>query len=218
MNIVMVNGEKQCGKSTFCRIVEHLLMQSETAAIGYCYSLVTPIEFYLHKLWNDCPERAGSTARYTTEELKRMQIFGRNGREWMIGFGDMMRSMNENILVELLFSQIRYIEAIDKANGHSNANSILIENWGFPNELIFARSLLRPHDKLYTVHLNERVSRAYADGERFDGDNRFSLGHMAQLINPTPTYMAHLLDPDGGHASHNQPIVVECRSNWMTGL
>jgi hypothetical protein len=211
MNIVMVNGEKQCGKSTFCGVVQHLLSESETTAIAFKYSLVTPLEVMLHDLWRRSPNYREHVV-HTTEELKRMRIFGRLGRDWMIAMGNAWREMNENVLIELMFGQVRFIKNLDPKN-HARA-TLLIENWGFPGELFYARYLLDPSDRLITVHLNERASRRYNDGEQFDSDNRFSLGHLAQLVNPTPSYVASLIDPDGGHPSHNQPIVVETGSNW----
>jgi hypothetical protein len=215
MNIVMVNGEKQCGKSTFCRTVQHLLSESETVACGYTYSLVTPLEVMLVDLYKRSPLYVEGE-HVSIEQLKRTRIFGRLGRDWQIAIGNAWRELNENILIELMFGRARFIKALNPSTQHQA--TLLIENWGFPNELIYARSLVEPGDKLWTVHLNERVSRQYNDGEQFDSDNRFSLGHMAQLINPTPSYVAHLLDPDGGHPSHNQPIIVETGTNWVPPL
>lgn len=219
MNIVMVNGEKQCGKTTFCKQVEYLLFESPTDRIGFRYSLVTPIEQYLRMLWSQAPENK-QDGYYTTEALKHTKIYGRLGRDWMIAFGNAMRTVNENILVELMFAQVRFIEGLHSAETplDPTQSTLLIENWGFPGELVYTRALLRPGDRLITVHLNARASRRYNDGEQFDSDNRFSLGHMAQLINPTPSYVANLVDPDGGHPSHNQPITVETDTNWVPPL
>lgn len=190
-SIVLINGEKQVGKSTFA---EHLANQLlENGISSSPYSFVAPIEASLRALMSKIHGTDFSAVPY--DELKKAIVIPGlpfNGRDWMIQQGNAMRSLHPYAL-QMIF--------VKHWKQNPEVNCWIIENWGFPDELDFFRepateSLLGEF-RLVTVHLSKRASRKYACGEQFDGDNRFNLDCRADHLDPRVNDIASIIDP--GH-------------------
>lgn len=189
--IVMINGEKQCGKSTFA---EHLarMLDSEAQIVASVHSLVSPLRAALEALWSST--HGGDPYVPDYEALKLETIGGATGRDWMIELGNAARRLGLNTLIRLF---------AESAIALPDVEVFIIENWGFPDELYnlgnyLPRSVLGDVETI-TVALTARATRTYASGEQFDDDNRFNLPHLAYYVNPRVNYLAravadHLVD------------------------
>lgn len=187
--IILLNGEKQVGKSRFAR---ELASQIDFHVGGVDtvgrFSLVGPLEQMMLALSSYV---LGKELSY--EDFKKAEIAGRLGRDWLIAFGNTARQVDEDALVRMLFDHIQshYTKKM--------VDYIIIENWGFASELHsfqYWAPVYAPGAQLLSIHLNARSTREYKPDEQFDGDNRFNLPHLADLINPSVTEVLKHLLPD----------------------
>lgn len=189
--IVMINGEKQCGKSTFA---EHLalMLDREAQIVASIHSLVSPLRTALEALWSSTHSDDPLVPDY--EALKLETIGGATGRDWMIELGNAARRLGLDTLIRLF---------AESAIALPDVEVFIIENWGFPDELYNLGNYLPcsvlGDVEIITVALTARATRTYASGERFDDDNRFNMPHLASYVNPRVNDLAravtgHLVD------------------------
>jgi len=195
-SIVLINGEKQVGKSTFAEHLANLLF--ENGITSQRYSFVAPVEAAVYAFMEQ--SRDDVMVEFTPyEELKNMQlvpgIAGPTGRDLMIMLGNAARNLHPYMLQQIFLNQ---------AIADKETQVWIIENWGFPNELHFFRERsvqAALPGATFTIALTERASRKYASDEQFDNDNRFNLETLADWVNPTVNQMAKIIDP-----AHDYPI------------
>jgi hypothetical protein len=194
--VVLINGEKQVGKSTFANHLANLLLENQIAVQTYSFvgiyeSLLTTFMTHIY----------GEEANYMTyEDMKKAQIvpgINPTGRDWLIQVGNASRALHPYLL-PLIFKQY--------AIRHPEIDVWVIENWGFQDEWECMTDLSFSDGfptvvQLTTIHLNERASRVYKPGEQFDGDNRFNLEVLAQAVNPKVNRVAAQIDRE-----HEYPV------------
>lgn len=190
--IVLINGEKQVGKSTFAQHLWLLLFENNVTAESY--SFVYPIEHALRSLMT-VTHGDGAMQEIPYNELKNMPVVPGlpfTGRDWMIMNGDAMRAMHPYALQVIFMNQVLANPSVDVW---------IIENWGFDSELDFFKepgAVAALGDfKLVTVNLSARATRKYGCGEQYDNDNRFNLDCRAEFIDPPVNKLAEHIDPQG---------------------
>lgn len=171
--VVMINGEAQVGKST---LAKSLVAQLESKLAVQTYSLVEPLRNVLSGF---------SSLPY--EEAKAAQVVEHpsihvTGRDIMIACGNAMRDLHPALLSAVAWKYLRS-HPIDV---------LVIENWGFHDELFYFRSLAAQGAcKLVTVSLVHRQKSDTKCGERFPNDSRFRLDHLSDMVDPDPAVLAH---------------------------
>lgn len=195
-HVVLINGEKQVGKSTFANHLANLLLENGIQSQPYSF-----VGIYESLLSTFMRHIYGDEADFMTyEDMKKAKIvpgISPNGRDWLIQIGNASRDLHPYLL-PLIFKQY--------AIRHPEIDVWVIENWGFQDEWECMRDLSFSDGfptvvQLTTVHLNKRASRVYLPGEQFDGDNRFSLEALSQSVNPKVNAVARHID-----RNHEYPI------------
>jgi hypothetical protein len=179
--IVLINGEKLVGKSTFANDLANALYESEIHA--RVYSMVGPLEQMVRNFLNapDVPY----------DELKKMVAIPGlpyDGRDLMILQGNAFRNLNPYTLNQIFLNQIKDNPEIEVW---------IIENWGFQSEYEFFYEPGNTPSKMITIHLDARATRQYDHLEQFDGDNRICLRAIADFVNPKVSDIADIIR---GHA------------------
>lgn len=192
--IVLINGEKQSGKSTLAEHAANLLMENGLRA--EVYSLVGIYQPMLESLFEAI---YGDEGPGDYEDMKRELVVEGlpfTGRDWMIQIGNASRALHPHFLPAIFAERAKFRDDVDVW---------LIENWGFQDEWEFFRTdnayELLGDFRLVTVSLTERSSRQYMSGEQYDGDNRFNLDAIAEYVNPKVNELAAIIDP-----AHEYPI------------
>jgi len=192
--IVLINGEKQSGKSTLAEHAANLLMENGITA--QAYSLVGPYKPMLESLFSSI---YGDEGPGDYEDMKKLQVVPNllfTGRDWLIQIGNASRQLHPYFLPSIF---------AEHAALHPEVEVWLIENWGFQDEWEFFRTdgadmILGSFD-LVTVSLTERSTRQYMSGEQYDDDNRFNLDAIADMVNPPVNLLCARIDP-----AHDYPI------------
>lgn len=197
--IVLINGEKQSGKSTLAEHAANLLQENGITAQPY--SFVEPYEIGLIAMMNHnygYDLELGDFG-FSYEDAKKAPFYPGatiTGRDWMIQQGNAARSLDPYLLPGIFSA---YAERNDEVDVW------LIENWGFQDEWVFFCSDAAVETlgdfRLITVSLTERSSRQYMSGEQYDGDNRFNMDAIASYVNPKVNELCSIIDPD-----HDYPI------------
>lgn len=189
--IVLINGEKQSGKSTLAEHAANLLM--ENGIMAKPYSLVGPYRPMLESLFESI--YGEDTPGYN--DLKDAVVVDGlpfTGRDWMIQVGNASRALHPYFL-PAIFAQ--------KARLEPEISVWLIENWGFQDEWEFFTEpdVKAMFPKLITVSLTKRSTRQYQSGEQYDGDNRFNLDSLADVVDPAVNALCAMIDPN-----HEYPV------------
>lgn len=183
--IVLINGEKQVGKSTYANHLQHLLDEQEIHTA--VHSFVRPLEGALRGMLESSYGK-DYVDQFSYEEIKSMTWLGVDGRAWMIEFGNAARRIANDTLPKAFFARADAASAVDVW---------VIENWGFPDEIAAIKAMADLRDwRVYSVALTYRASRKYKCGEQFDEDNRFNLDCVADFVNMRVNDLARIIDDD----------------------
>lgn len=172
MKIVLINGEKLIGKSTLAGELSKELNRYGSGTAGV-YSMVEPLERVISEMnprWRDLNYSDIKGSRLISDPL-----FPRiTGRDVMIQFGNALRGLHRHILCALVMQKAQ----------HYNDEYVIIENWGFPDELEFFRDYATQTFgvEVFTVALTARQKSATRSGEQYPNDNRYRLDHTAQMV------------------------------------
>ncbi len=172
--VVLINGEKQTGKTTLANQVMDLCQTIGNSAAPY--SLVTPVYPAALAFCGIKPEEIDYETFKRTPVLPGLDI---EGRDVMIALGNAARGLSPYFLNTVFMTY---------AMQHPEIDTWIIENWGFEIEYQFfleaePASLF---NNIVLIHLDTRATRRYEHGEQFDGDNRFCCRDLAHLVNPQP--------------------------------
>jgi len=190
MQIVLINGEAQSGKSTLANHLANLLMSA--GVIAETYSFVGPYRPMLASLF-DYMYGEGSPVDY--EDMKNEKLvegLDFTGRDWMIQIGNASRNLHPYFLPAIFATYVQH---------HANVDVWIIENWGFADEYDFFKEedvIERLGiDRVHKVSLTARSTRKYVSGEQYDGDNRYNLDAISDIVDPRVNELATMIHPGG---------------------
>lgn len=178
--IVLINGAPGSGKSMLAQTITY------DRSWWHIDSFAAPLR---RQLVSFIRSELGITPPPYAES-KKLAIYGRTGRQWMIEWGLAGRRLDENMWAKALVARFDHVW---------DANVFIIDDLGFASEQQYLTQFAHdnPEYRLFTVYLDsehwlpadERKSshRGYKHYEQFDNDSRICLRNYARLTNPTPS-------------------------------
>lgn len=186
MHVILINGEKQVGKSTFAKALRiELNRWWETAGTSdfdpYAgvYSVVEPLAKGLPYFF---PQFPGEEYEALKTHLAD-PFLGITGRDIMIAFGNAARSLHQYLLTAVLLNQAK----------RDGTRVAIVENFGLEEEWAYFKSA---GIQVTCVHLNTRQVSDTKPGDRYPDDNRFNLEHLCEYLNPSIPDMCRAITGD----------------------
>lgn len=176
--IVLINGAPGSGKSTLAQAVEHY------KSCVHIDSFAAPLR---RQLVSFIQSELGITPPPYAES-KKLDIYGRTGRQWMIEWGLAGRRLDENMWAKALVARLDHVW---------DANVFVIDDLGFASEHQYLTQFTHdnPEYRVFTVYLGSEywlpavassgLQLPYNHYEQFDNDSRICLRNYARLTNPS---------------------------------
>lgn len=206
--IIMLNGEKEVGKSRFAKELRDQLNAGWHPATAGRFSLIAPVHEAVISLYEWCTN--SSHTEWEDEYLSKVKgefFAGYTGREWMIMLGNAFRQHDVDSFIRISLQHLHTMP--------DPLEFVIFDNWGFKSELNAMRRLVPIDWRIETIHLNARAKESVAANEQYSGDNRFNLMHLCDWLNPSVRIMADYLQPTIDHHTLRDSFVFPSKEQRL---